>query len=329
MKIRNLAMILGVASLLCCACHNKSNEVETEEVATTSMEYRDLGSTGLKVGVIGIGCGAFGKMDTTLSREFMAMALDSGVNYIDIYDANPTVRGNIGYALQGRRDQMIIQGHIGSYWNGEQYERTRDVEKAKQGFNDLLSLLGTDHIEVGMIHIADTHEEWEEIINSPFLDYVKQLKEEGKIQHIGISSHNAEVALEAAKSGLVEVIMFSLNPAFDLLPSGVNPWDDASFENIPASIDPVRVELYDYCAQHNIAITAMKAFGSGGGRLLDAEKSPLKIALTPTQCLSYALSKPCIATVVCGASNIDELKADLYYNHATEEEKDFRSVLGK
>ena len=310
--------ILLLAVCLCFACSRRqSAEVEN------SMVYRELGATGLSVGEIGIGCAAFGKMDTAQARAFMDVALDSGVNYIDIYDADPKVRGNIGYALQGRRDCMIIQGHIGSFWNGEKYERTFDVEKAKKGFEDLLSLLQTDHIEVGMIHIVDCPILWDSVLKSPFMDYVRQLKSEGKIKHIGLSSHNAAAALAAAKSGEVEVIMFSLNPAFDRLPAGVNPWDKESYSQMSAGIDPVRMELYDYCATHHIAVTAMKVFGSGGGRLLDAEGSPLGQKLTPVQCLAYALSKPCVATAVCGACTIEELQADLAYLHATDAEKEY------
>lgn len=291
------------------------------------MQYRPLGNTGLEVSVVSIGCGAFSKFDTAQSRAFMDVVIDSGMNYIDLYDADPKVRGNIGYALEGRRDKMIIQGHIGCWYNGESYERTRDLEKCKKGFEDLLGLLKTDHIEVGMIHIVDRAEEWDSIENSPFMDYVKQLKSEGKIQHIGLSSHNAEAALKAVKSGLIEVLMFSLNPAFDRLSSDVSAWDPEADKKMLPGIDPVRVELYDYCAQHGIAITVMKAFGSGGGRLLDAEKSPLHISLTVNQCLAYALAKPCVATAICGAKTIEEVQADLAYTHATDAEKDYATDL--
>jgi len=289
------------------------------------MKYRPLGSTGLMVSEISIGCGGFEKLDSAASLELMTMALDSGMNYIDIYDASPKTRSNIGYALQGRRDEMIIQGHIGTIYKNGQHTRTRDVEECKTGFEDLLARLNTDHIEVGMIHITDSREDWEEIQNSPFLDYVFQLKKEGKIKHIGLSSHNAEVALMAAKSGWVEVIMFSLNPAFDRLRGGAIPWDKGAMENLQAGIDPIRVEFYDYCASHNIAVTVMKTFG-GGGRLLDEKSSPLGVAYTPEQCIAYCLAKPCISTCILGIDNIDELKADLHWLHASDDEKDYSAV---
>lgn len=313
-------MAATALTLVVCACGVKKEE------AKTNMLHRALGNTGIEVGEIGIGCEAFSKMDTAQSRVYMDVAIDSGINYIDIYDANPTVRSNIGYALKGRRDKMVIQGHIGSYWNGTQYERTRDVEKCKKGFSDLLSLLGTDHIEVGMMHIVDDMDDWNAILGSPYLDYVKQLKAEGKIKHIGVSSHNAAVALAAAKSGLVEVIMFSLNPAFDRVQTGANVWDSNTYKHLNPGIDPVRVELYDYCAAHHIAITVMKVFG-GGGRLLSAESSPLGFALTPSQCLAYALAKPCVAVALCGTENVEQLKEDLHYLTASEKEKDYNSAL--
>ena len=314
--------LLAALCLLAVGC--KQKQAETAE-RQTAMQYRPLGATGLEVSEISIGCGGFGKLDSAASRELMTMALDSGMNYIDIYDADPTVRSNIGYALQGRRDEMIIQGHLGTIFKDGQHTRTRDVEETRQGFEDLLARLGTDHIEVGMVHITDSFEEWEEIQNSPFLEYVFQLKKEGKIKHIGLSSHNAEVALQAVKSGWVEVLMFSLNPAFDRLRGGATPWDKGAMDNLQAGIDPVRVELYDYCTTHKIAITVMKTFG-GGGRLLDAKTSQTGRAYTPEQCIAYCLAKPCISTCILGIDNLDELKRDLHWLRATDEEKDWTAA---
>lgn len=314
--------LLAALCLFAVGC--KQKQAETAE-RQTAMQYRPLGATGLEVSEISIGCGGFGKLDSAASRELMTMALDSGMNYIDIYDADPTVRSNIGYALQGRRDEMIIQGHLGTIFKDGQHTRTRDVEETRQGFEDLLARLGTDHIEVGMVHITDSFEEWEEIQNSPFLEYVFQLKKEGKIKHIGLSSHNAEVALQAVKSGWVEVLMFSLNPAFDRLRGGATPWDKGAMDNLQAGIDPVRVELYDYCTTHKIAITVMKTFG-GGGRLLDAKTSQTGRAYTPEQCIAYCLAKPCISTCILGIDNLDELKRDLHWLRATDEEKDWTAA---
>lgn len=312
-------LLMAALCLMAVGCKQTTTE------KTTDMKYRPLGATGLEVSEISIGCGGFEKLDSAASLELMTMALDSGMNYIDIYDCTPKTRSNIGYALQGRRDEMIIQGHIGTIYKDGQHCRTRDVEECRQSFEDLLTRLQTDHIEVGMIHITDSHEEWEAVEGSPFLEYVFQLKKEGKIKHIGLSSHNAEVALRAVKSGWVEVLMFSLNPAFDRLRGGAIPWEKGAMDNLQNGIDPVRVELYDYCATHRIAVTVMKTFG-GGGRLLDAKTSQLGVAYTPEQCIAYCLAKPCIATCILGIDNLDELKRDLHWLHATDAEKDFTTV---
>lgn len=231
--------------LIVISCNKKKEFVDNPD-----MEYRTLGSTGLRVGVIGLGCGGFDDIDSATSRELVTYALDHGMNYMDIYDANPKVRSNIGYGLGNRREEMIIQGHIGCWWNGESYERTRDVEKCKTGFEDLLKRLNTDYIDIGMMHIFDKMEEWEAVQGSDYLQYVKDLKAQGKIKHIGVSSHNAEVALAIAKSGLVEVIMFSLNPAFDRVLSGKSPWDPATFDNMLPGIDIAKVnQLMDKAQQ--------------------------------------------------------------------------------
>jgi len=293
--------------------------------AQNKMQYRPLGHTSLKVSEIGIGCSCFGKLSADEARVFMDTCLEYGVNYMDLYDANPMVRDNVGYALKGRREKMQIQGHIGVCWKDGQYKRTRDLAEAKEGFEDLLARLHTDHIEVGMLHIADDMEDWNVIKNGDLMQYAQQLKKEGKIRHIGLSSHNAAVALEAVRSGLIEVLMFSINPAFDLLPP------DANIFKTPVdgkqNIDSIRALLYNTCEQMGVGITVMKTFN--GGRLLDEKASPIHVALTESQCIQYALDRPAAASALVGADNLEELLADLHYLNATPKEKDYSVAFGQ
>ena len=132
--------------------------------------------------------------------------------------SEPKVRTNIGKALAGRREKWFIQGHVGSTWQEGQYVRTRDVMKCREAFEDLLERLQTDYVDLGMIHYVDKEEDWEAILAGPYLDYVKELKACGKIRHVGLSTHNPVIGLLAARSGIVEMILFSINPAFDLMP---------------------------------------------------------------------------------------------------------------
>lgn len=153
-----------------------------------------------------------------------------------------------------------------------------------------------------MIHYVDSMDDWNEIAEGSVLQYALELKKAGVIRHIGLSSHNPEVALEAVKSGHIEVLMFSVNPCYDLQPASedVNAlWDEKNYQGRLVNMDPKRQELYEACQRLGVGITVMKAFG--GGDLLDASLSPAKAALTAVQCLHYALTRPGVATVLAGA----------------------------
>ena len=76
-------------------------------------------------------------------------------------------------------------------------------------------------------------------------------KSRGVIRHIGISSHNPKVAMKAAESGYVEMILFSINPAFDMLPASedIDTLFAEKFDAELKGIDPDRAQLYRICEQ--------------------------------------------------------------------------------
>ena len=291
------------------------------------MNYRKLGNTGLSVSEVGFG----GEWLERHGAEECAAAIDRadalGINILDCWMCEPNVRSNIGAALAGRRDRWIIQGHIGSTWQDGQYRRTRDVDKCKAAFEDLLTRLRTDYIDLGMIHFVDTEKSWEKAMNGPYLDYVRSLRDAGTIRHIGRSTHNPVMARRAAESGIVEMLLFSVNPAFDLVP----PTDDIDnyfaeeYDASLAGIDPERAALYRICEQRGVGITVMKPFA--GGRLFDAKRSPFGVALTPVQCIHYCLTRPGVASVLCGYDTPEQVEAAAAYETAGEEEKNYAAVL--
>lgn len=298
-----------------------------ESKKPVNMKYRELGKTGLMVSEIGIGCECFAYLDSATSLEYMSVALDSGVNYIDIYDSNPKVRSNIGHAIEGRREKIYIQGHVGVMWQNGQYKRTRDLDEMKEGFNDLLNRLHTNYVDVGMIHITDSFEDWQEVIDGPLMPYMQELKKSGKIKHIGLSSHSPAVALKAVESGLIEVLMFSINPAFDLLPAEGSLWNPKSYEGTFSNINETRAKLYETCQRMGVGISVMKVFG--GGRLLDEKQSPLGKALTPCQCIQYALDRPAVGTALSGARTIDELLQSLHFETASADERNYTKAFAE
>ena len=180
------------------------------------MEYRTLGRTGLRVSEIGLGGEWFNGLTAEESSAIADAAQQKGINYIDIFMPQAPTRDNLGKALQGRRDQFIIQGHLCTVFEDGQYTRTRDIEKTKRSFEDLLTRLQTDYIDVGMIHYVDSEEDFKTVFDGPVLAYAKELKQSGRIRYIGMSSHNPHIALKAVQSGWIDVLMFSINPAHDM-----------------------------------------------------------------------------------------------------------------
>lgn len=290
------------------------------------MNYRRLGKTDLMVSEIGFGAEWMEDKPVEEVVEITRRFAAAGVNILDCWMPNPEVRSALGAGIKGQRDHWIIQGHIGATWQGGQYVRTRDMDKVRPAFEDLLARLGTDHVELGMIHYVDDVDEFERVISGEFMTYVRELKAAGTIGHVGLSTHNPDVALLAARQGEIEVIMFSVNPAFDMMPASED-LDDmfGEYDEGLEGMEPVRAELYATCEREDVGMTVMK--GYAGGRLLSAETSPFGVALTPAQCIHYALTRPAAASVMVGVTTLEHVDDALSYEWASEDERDYASVL--
>ena len=291
------------------------------------MRYRELGTTGLQVSEIGLGAEWLERHSTEEVKEVIDCCAEQGINILDCWMSEPNVRSNIGAALEGSRDRWIIQGHIGSTWQDGQYVRTRDLPQVEAAFRDLLTRLRTDYVDLGMIHFVDETAELQKILEGEFYSYVHGLKEQGAIRHIGLSTHNPDVARMAALSGKIEMLLFSVNPAFDMMPATekIDEYFAEEYDEELGGIAPERAELYRICEARGVGITVMK--GYAGGRLFQAEASPFGVALTPVQCLHYALTRPAVASVLVGYDTPAHVEAAVAYETASEEEKDYASVL--
>ena len=292
------------------------------------MRYRELGRTGLRVSEIGFG-GEWMDGAPEEARAVVDAAEAAGVNILDCWMPDPTRRSNLGDALAGRRERWVIQGHLGSTWQGEQYVRTRDLAQVRPAFEDLLARFHTDYMDLGMIHYVDKPAEFLELMDdSPFIGYVHELRAAGTIRHVGLSTHNPEVARLAVESPEIEAILFSVNPAFDMMPAtdDLDAYFDERGERAATDgMRPERAELYALAEETGTGITVMK--GYMGGRLFDAAQSPFGVALTPVQCLHYALTRPAVASVMVGFGEPAHVADAVAYEIATDAEKDYASVL--
>lgn len=152
------------------------------------------------------------------------------------------------------------------------------------------------------------------VLKSGILEYIQQLKQAGTVRHIGLSSHTPRLVNKVLDMGVIDMVMFSINPGYDYRHG----------EYAIGSVDE-RAALYRRCEADGVGISVMKAFS--GGQLLNARTSPFGKALTEYQCIQYALDKPGVLTVLPGIRDRADLRRILGFLNATAEEKDY-SVLG-
>lgn len=292
------------------------------------MEYRDLGDTGIKVSEIAFGAEFLVERPYEDTEDLIKACEANGINFVDCWMSEPDVRSHLGKAIKGNRENWVIQGHIGSTWQNDQYVRTREMDKVVPAFEDFMERFQIDTLDFGMIHYVDQLDDYNEIMNGPFIEYVRKLKKEGTIEHIGLSTHNPDIGLLAAQNPEIELLMFSINPAYDMFGSMGDIEEyrkEDAYDGQMFGLNPQRAELYETCANNGTALTVMKGFA--GGNLLDSETSPFGVALTPVQCIHYCLEQKGVSSIFVGVKTVDELEESLKYCDATESEKEYAETL--
>ncbi len=114
-----------------------------------TVEYRELGNTGIRASVIGMGCEGMSEENYAMTVKLFDAAERLGVNDFDLYASDPALRAAIGRAMRGRREKFIVQSHIGSVWKNGQYLRTRELSEVQAGFEEMMRLLDTEYLDVG------------------------------------------------------------------------------------------------------------------------------------------------------------------------------------
>ncbi len=292
------------------------------------MKYRTFGRTGLRASEIGLGGEWFNGLTAEESKLIIDESIKNGINLIDIFMPQAPTRDNLGYALKDRRDKFIIQGHLCTVFEDDQYERTRDIEKVKQSFDDLLQRLDTDYIDIGMIHYVDSEDDYKSVFDTEIIEYAKELKKNGTIGCIGMSSHNPHIALKAVESGLIDVLMFSINAAYDLEQSNTDIMDLMEYKGFHENgwvVDEARQKLYIACENLGVDITVMKPLGAGS--LLTAESSPFGVAMTVPQCIHYALGRNGVKVVIVGCHSVSEVKEAARYYEVNDRDREYGHIF--
>ncbi|GHT79511.1 (4Fe-4S)-binding protein [Spirochaetia bacterium] len=295
----------------------------------TRMQYRPIGNTGMSASIIGLGTEHLDNKPFSTADEVIGAALDQGINMMDLFMPGEAVRTNIGKALAGKRDKVLIQGHIGSTDINEQYDRSRDLATCKKYFEALLRCLHTDYIDFGMLFFIDSEKDFTSVFEGEILKYALELKRAGTIRAIGASSHNPVMARRAVETGALDLLMFSINPAFDMAPQGVNVLDRLNGQDDPfgyeKNLDGDRAALYRLCEQRGVAITVMKTLGAG--KLLSKEHTPFAEPLTVGQCIHYALTRPAVVSTLIGCASAAQVHEAAGYLGMDEAARDYSAIV--
>ncbi len=279
------------------------------------MMYRTLPHGGEKIGVIGMGSAVIGAQPKEQIIATVRGAVEKGVNLFDMAGGHATIFEAYGEALEGIRDKVFLQVHFGANYTTGEYGWTTKLDEVKRSVAWQMEKLRTDYIDFGFIHCLDEQSDLDAYQKNGVLDYVLEMKKQGVIRHIGLSSHTPALVEKVLDMGIVDIVMFSINPVYDYGQGDYGVGTSAE-----------RQRMYMRCEKEGVAISVMKPYC--GGQLLDAAKSPFKHALTQAQCIQYALDKPGVVAVLPGSGSVAELEKTLSYLDAPAKDRDY-SILGE
>jgi aryl-alcohol dehydrogenase-like predicted oxidoreductase len=176
------------------------------------MEHRPFGRTGLSVSAVGFGCwevgGGYGRVDEAEFTRAIGRALDLGVNCFDTaegYGMGASERA-LGQALGSRRDEAIVVTKFGMAYRDMPNMRDSSPERVKVSIDKSLKHLGTDYVDVYLVHWPDRQ--------TPFEDTMAALDDivrEGKVRFVGLSNFKREEIEACMRVRRVDVVQYGYN----------------------------------------------------------------------------------------------------------------------
>src|SRR5215469_14169632 len=157
------------------------------------MEYRPLGRTELEVSAIGFGCweigGGYGQVEAEEFTRAVGRALDVGINCFDTaerYGFGASERA-LGQALGRRREEAVVVTKVGMGYRDKPNLRDSSHARVTASIDESLKNLGTDWIDVYLVHWPDRETPFDETMNA-----LEEVVREGKARFVGVSNFRRE-----------------------------------------------------------------------------------------------------------------------------------------
>ena len=191
------------------------------------MNTRTLGSQGLEVSELGLGCMGmsefYGAADEDESIATIHRALDLGVDFLDTADMYGPFTNEqlVGRAIAGRRDEVVLATKFGNARgpNGEWLGIRGDADYVRQACDDSLERLGVDYIDLYYQHRVDRSTPIEETVGA-----MAELVEAGKVRYVGLSEASPVTIRRAHATHPISALqseysLWSRDPEEDALPT--------------------------------------------------------------------------------------------------------------
>lgn len=165
------------------------------ELRRTALDFVTMGKSGLKVSAIGLGCNNFGwSISPEASKPVVAKALDLGITLFDTADIYGDPPGHaesvLGPLIKGKRNDIVLTSKFGYDLGGAGLNNSRDYILG--ALEASLKRLGTDWLDIYMIHVPDQKTPIEETLRA-MDDIVKS----GKARHIAVSNMETSAVVDA------------------------------------------------------------------------------------------------------------------------------------
>jgi diketogulonate reductase-like aldo/keto reductase len=172
-------------------------------MSTELIVRNNFGKTSDKISALGFGGVIVTNTSPAVASNYVAEAVDNGINYFDVAPMYGNAQENLGPALVPHRDQCFLACKT----------KERTADGAQRELEDSLRKLKTDRFDLYQMHSMQSVTDDVDIAMGPggALETFVRAREEGKIRHIGFSAHTEEAALAAMDRFDFDSVLFPVN----------------------------------------------------------------------------------------------------------------------